>query len=146
MVAGLCSAKSVLVVDDDLETLTTTADAVECGGYATVVAANGEDALRVLGERDDIGLVIMDVQMPGLTGIEVLEKASHDEKLKGIPIVLMTAATQVTPPPSVLLLRKPFSLRQLLCVAAEYLGGVCPQGRPYACPSCVDSAKSRLAS
>ena len=128
--------KSVLVVDDDPDTLTATADAVECVGYAAVVASSGEDALRVLGERDDIGLVLMDVQMPGLTGIEVLEKASRDEKLKAIPIVLMTAATQLAPPPSVLVLKKPFSLRRLVCVATEHLGGICPEGRPYACHDC----------
>ncbi len=133
--------KSVLVVDDDPDILTATSDAFECGGYAVLGAGSGEDALRVLSERDDIGLVLLDVQMPGLTGLEVITIASRDLRLCKIPFVLMTAAFQVEPPGGVLLLRKPFSLIELLCLAVEHIGGACPRHTIANCLACNDSPR-----
>jgi CheY-like chemotaxis protein len=131
--------KSLLIVDDDPDILAATAGAVECGGYDALVAASGEDALCLMAQRGDIGLVLMDIQMPGMTGIEALAAASIDEQLKAIPIVLMTASTTVVPPETARLLRKPFCLKDLLCVAAEHLGGRCPHGRSGPCATCPDT-------
>ena len=114
---------SVLVVDDDPDILFAVVDACAAAGYSALTASSGEEALDELRSRGDIGLVLLDVQMPGLTGLEVVAIAQHDPDLARVPFVLMTAASNVVAPPRMQLIRKPFSLVQLLGLAAEYLDG-----------------------
>ncbi|MBT3389331.1 MAG: response regulator transcription factor [Chloroflexi bacterium] len=61
----------ILVVDDDEITLTSIAEILLTEGYFVVEASNGADALNIL-EQDDIDLMLLDIMMPGMSGIEVL--------------------------------------------------------------------------
>lgn len=60
----------ILIVDDDSELRSELRDLLE--GYEVIEAANGEDALGILRRANEIGLVILDVMMPGANGIDVL--------------------------------------------------------------------------
>ncbi len=62
----------ILIVDDDRELRGELHDLLE--GYEVIEASGGEEALRLLKKANEIGLVILDVMMPGLNGIDVLTK------------------------------------------------------------------------
>jgi two-component system, chemotaxis family, chemotaxis protein CheY len=60
-------------------------------GYEVLEAENGEVGLRVLAEQcDEIGLVLLDWNMPGMNGLEVLQAAKADEKIAHIPVMMVT--------------------------------------------------------
>jgi CheY-like chemotaxis protein len=82
----------VLVVDDD-PTLRETARAyLSTRGADVVTAGDGDAALELLHKREfDIALI--DIEMPGLTGIEVVSRLRADEKLRHIPAIMLTIRT-----------------------------------------------------
>lgn len=83
----------ILVVDDEdiirrsLERLLSTA------GYKHLGAANGEDALRSLSEQE-FGVILLDVRMPGLSGLEVLERVSETYPETSVIMVTAMADTE----------------------------------------------------
>lgn len=83
-------ARSVLVVDDDpaiRKVLTTT---LELEGYEIDVAVDGEEALARVEERVP-DLMILDVMMPKLNGLDVLERLRGQEETSNLPVILLTA-------------------------------------------------------
>ncbi len=80
----------ILVADDSRTILSMVASRLERSGYEVVTTANGEDALRVAEERRP-ALVILDVEMPKLTGLEVTRELRANEATREIPIVLLTS-------------------------------------------------------
>ena len=80
--------KNVLVVDDDESLRRITQMQLEEAGYAAVTAANGDEALRMI-EEDAPALVITDLKMPGISGIELLRKVR--EQYPQTAVVLVTA-------------------------------------------------------
>ena len=77
----------ILLVDDEEEFVTTLAERLELRGLQARAALNGEVALQMI-EADTPEIVILDVLMPGLGGLEVLRriKAQHPK----IPVILLT--------------------------------------------------------
>jgi len=56
-----------------------------------ITAVNGQDALDKLEKREDINLILLDIQMPVMTGMEFLdERANNNEKLANIPVIVLT--------------------------------------------------------
>jgi CheY-like chemotaxis protein len=68
----------VLVVDDDKEVRAIVAEALGNFGYGVVQAANGNEALALLQRDCEIGVLITDVRMPGMSGLELAETARRD--------------------------------------------------------------------
>jgi len=65
----------ILIVDDEKIILQTTGDILKIGGYKVLKASNGYEALRIFTERQSaIKGVLLDLVMPGMSGLEVLEK------------------------------------------------------------------------
>ena len=81
---------SVLVADDDPEILTLLGLRLKQRGYEVFEAIDGEKALEEARERVP-DLVILDVMMPQKNGWEVARELKHDEKTKGIGIIVLTA-------------------------------------------------------
>lgn len=84
-------AKFVLIVDDDPVQRRILEEAVKKFGYQTQTADSGEDALDILrsGKAEDIALILLDLVMPGLDGMGVLEKIHADPSIP--PIIVQTA-------------------------------------------------------
>lgn len=80
----------MLVVDDSLPTRTLVRSILETAGYATAVAADGEEALRLL-RAEAVGLVVTDVEMPRLDGFGLTAEIRRDERLRLTPVVLVTS-------------------------------------------------------
>jgi CheY-like chemotaxis protein len=98
----------VLVVDDEEDIRETLREVVEMGGSSAMVAANGADALTLLAERRPC-LIILDLLMPVMTGIELLEELRRRPALADLRVVISTSAPERAPA-GVPVLTKPVSL------------------------------------
>ncbi len=78
----------LLIVDDEEGIRLLYKEEFEEEGCEVVLAASGEEALEKL-EHEKVDLVLLDIKMPGMDGIEVLRKVK--EKWKGLPVILCTA-------------------------------------------------------
>jgi DNA-binding response OmpR family regulator len=83
------SAKTVLVVDDDVAIVSLLRANLEMSGYRVQVAYDGVEALeKIQAEMPD--LVILDIQMPRLSGWEVLRDLRRHEKTAMLPVIMLT--------------------------------------------------------
>jgi two-component system phosphate regulon response regulator PhoB len=80
----------VLVVDDEEDLLELVRFHLSREGYQLVLAASGEEALKRAG-RDAFDLIILDLMLPGLDGLEVAKALKADAKTKSLPIIMLTA-------------------------------------------------------
>jgi CheY-like chemotaxis protein len=122
-------SRSVLVVDDDPMVLTLLSRLIARNQMSVQSASCGNEALRVLESGQKIDLVLTDIDMPSMTGIELRTLIVNHDEWKLIPVVLMTGGVSSGIPHGVLVLAKPFELRQIQCTIASHLGGPCPSGR-----------------
>ena len=83
-------AKTVLIVEDNELNMKLFHDLLEAQGYKTVGTRNGVDALE-LARKHHPDLVLMDIQLPEVSGLEVTKWLKDDPQLKSIPVVAVTA-------------------------------------------------------
>jgi DNA-binding response OmpR family regulator len=85
--------ETIMVVDDAPDTVRLIQFLMEREGYKVVTASNGEDALRLArSERPD--LVILDVMMPGMDGLEMCQRLRERPETADVPIIMLSALTQ----------------------------------------------------
>src|ERR1700728_2730055 len=82
--------KTVLIVEDNELNMKLFHDLLEAHGYATVATRNGIEALD-LARRHRPDLILMDIQLPEVCGLEVNKWLQDDEDLRSIPVVALTA-------------------------------------------------------
>jgi CheY-like chemotaxis protein len=113
---------SVLIVDDEDVLLEMIAALVEEAGYQTLMATNGREALAVLQSTPEPpALVISDIMMPHIGGVELAKLLKADPRYRQVPVILMSAAGR--PPDSSIadfFLYKPFDLDRLMSVVDRY--------------------------
>jgi two-component system, NtrC family, response regulator len=83
---------TVLVVDDEKNYLVVLEDLLEDEGYQVLTASSGTEALEIL-EKTPVDTVLSDIKMPGMSGIELLERINARDP--DLPVVLMTAFAEV---------------------------------------------------
>lgn len=81
---------TILIVDDRPQNLALLEAYLVPEGYAIIKATNGEEALNLLASRP-IDLILLDIIMPGLNGLEVTRRVKQDKNLRLLPIILLTA-------------------------------------------------------
>lgn len=84
------AGEQVLVVEDNEKNVKLVRDVLQATGYRTLEAARGEDAIE-LALSHAPALVLMDVQLPGIDGIEALARLRRDERTAAIPVLALTA-------------------------------------------------------
>src|SRR3974377_149201 len=83
-------AKKVLIVEDNDLNMKLFNDLLEAHGYTTLQTKDGVEALRMAREhRPD--LILMDIQLPEVSGLEVTKWLKEDDQLRQIPVVAVTA-------------------------------------------------------
>jgi two-component system, cell cycle response regulator DivK len=82
--------KTVLIVEDNELNMKLFHDLLDAHGYRTLQTRNGMDALRIARERRP-DLILMDIQLPEISGLEVTKWLKDDEGLRDIPVVAVTA-------------------------------------------------------
>lgn len=87
------TALPVLVADDDAALRSLYVRALQRAGFATIEAANGLEALRRIAE-EEVGLVLLDIHMPGMDGVEIVKRLRADERTRTLPVILITGTSE----------------------------------------------------
>ena len=117
----------ILHVEDNPSNRKLVRDLLATRGYHLVEAETGEEAL-VLAERERPGLVLMDLELPKLSGLAVTERLRAHPELGGVPIVAVTAlafrgdAEQAKAAGCDAVLTKPYDPMELLRLVERYIG------------------------
>ena len=118
----------MLVADDEPHIGRIIKMKLEQGPFRVTLAYDGKEALEVLEREPDVGLVLLDLMMPYLSGLDVLAKMRGDARWKGLPCIILTAAGQDQQQQKAMeagaseFLTKPFSPKKLYARAAELVG------------------------
>lgn len=87
------SDKTILIVDDEIHILQMLKMNMKARGYKSLTAENGEEALNIA--RNELpDLILLDVMLPGMDGIEVCRILKDDERTKRIPILMVSAKSE----------------------------------------------------
>ena len=81
---------TIVIIEDDAAVRQTLADMLELNGFRAVTAADGSAGLAAA-RRESPSLIITDIEMPGMTGFELLQKFRNDEQLRTIPVIVVSA-------------------------------------------------------
>lgn len=83
--------KTILVVDDEPDIVNLTEKFLKLGKYNTLTCNNGKEALKLIEEEyDEISLILLDLMMPGVSGMEVLRTIKSNDMFKHILVILFT--------------------------------------------------------
>ena len=86
--------KTILVVDDSGTVRQQVSMALKQAGFAIVEAADGREALAAIESNRAIDMVVCDVNMPNLNGLEMVEKVKSNPEHKALPILMLTTEGQ----------------------------------------------------
>ena len=124
----MSTACHVLVADDEPHIGRIIKMKLETGPFRVTLAYDGRQALDLLNRLDDVGLVLLDLMMPQLTGLDVLSEVRKIERLRALPCVILTAAGEEQQYQKAMALgatdfmTKPFSPKRLYQRALELTG------------------------
>jgi two-component system cell cycle response regulator DivK len=116
----------VLIVEDNEKNMKLVRDVLQVKGYETMEAGSGEDGLAMAAARKP-DLVLMDIQLPGMNGIEALRALRADPATARIPVIAVTASvmqhdrTHITEAGFDAYLGKPLDLKEFLATVKRVL-------------------------
>ncbi len=111
--------RTVLIVEDNDKNMKLARDVLQAKGYQTVEAITGEQGVKLARERKP-DLVLMDIQLPGINGIEAFRQIRGDPATRSIPVVAVTASVTPTDRSAIAaagfdaFLGKPINLKEFL--------------------------------
>ncbi|HVR85706.1 MAG TPA: response regulator [Planctomycetota bacterium] len=116
----------ILVVDDDPDILGLLESILRTQGYEVTGASSGPSALALLRGGLTPCLILVDLEMPQMSGAELKQELAQDESLKDIPVVVTSASREHLDRLhlSIQRLGKPFSLSQLIEIVREHCSPV----------------------
>ncbi len=94
-VANTAGDPRVLVVEDDPVSRTIAARLLREAGYEPVEVPDAESALEELSQRPDVALCVLDLGLPGMSGQDLLRKIRSTPRVAGVPVVVLTGASEV---------------------------------------------------
>jgi DNA-binding response OmpR family regulator len=118
----------VLVADDEPHIGRIIKMKLEQGPFRVTLVYDGREAIEALNRNDDVSLVMLDLMMPHLSGLDVLSAIRANPKFKDLPCIILTAAGQEQQHTRAMelgatdFLTKPFSPKRLYARAAELVG------------------------
>lgn len=125
------ATRRVLIVEDNELNLKLLRDVLEAHGYATLAAREGGAALTMA--RDDRpDLILMDLQLPDISGLDAVRLLKGNEETRAIPVVAVTAFAMVGDERKALMsgcdayVAKPIVLRDFLEIVDRFIGGGTP--------------------
>ena len=122
----------ILIVEDNPKNLKLVRDTLQVKGYQTIEAETGEEGIRLAHERHP-ALILMDIQLPSISGVEALQELRADPVTSPIPVIAVTASVMPQDRTRIMAAGfdgfqgKPISVKQLLATVREILDKS-PQG------------------
>ena len=119
--------KRILIIEDNEKNLKLVRDILQAKGFETMEAVNAEDGLA-LAKTHAFDLVLMDIQLPGMNGIQALGHLRADPATRGIPVAAVTASvtlqdqSQITDAGFDGFISKPIGLKDFLATVNRLLG------------------------
>lgn len=125
-------AKKILIIDDELELVEIYASSLKNAGYQVIKAADGPEGLS-LARSEKPDLILLDLKMPKMPGLEVMSKIKEDPDLKKIKVIFLTAFSDPLIPAidtpyaqyagASDLIKKGLSLDEFVSKVRSYIGG-----------------------
>lgn len=121
------SGKKILIVDDDARNIFALKATLLSKNYDCLSAQSALTALEMLEHQNDIGIVLLDMMMPEMDGYEALAKIRSNPKIKGTPVISITAQAMVGDREKCMeagadnYISKPVDVDKLLTVLNQYL-------------------------
>jgi CheY-like chemotaxis protein len=116
----------IMIVDDSEDTRELFTAALEAEGFSVVGAKDGHEALELLEGPTTFSLILLDISMPGMSGIEVLAEMEKRGLGQGVPVMLVSAVDNLrniqTPGNVIDTLKKPFFYPELIFKIREEHG------------------------
>jgi two-component system cell cycle response regulator DivK len=122
------TGEQILVIEDNAKSMTLLRDVLRAMGYRTLEASTAEQALLLAAEHGP-ALVLMDIRLPDMDGVEALGRLRMDERTASIPVVAVTAqamkgdAERFKEAGFDGYLTKPVDIDELLATVARHCGG-----------------------
>ena len=116
----------ILIVEDNPKNLKLVLDTLQVKGYQTIETETGEEGVRLARERRP-ALILMDIQLPGINGVEALHQLRADPITSGIPVIAVTASVMPQDRTRIMAAgfdgfqEKPISVRELLATVRDIL-------------------------
>ncbi len=116
----------ILIVEDNPKNLKLVRDTLQVKGYQTIETETGEEGVRMAQARRP-ALILMDIQLPGISGIEALQQLRADPATRPIPVIAVTASVMAQERQKVMAAGfdgwqgKPISVRELLETVRQIL-------------------------
>jgi CheY-like chemotaxis protein len=108
--------RPVLIVDDDLATRESIAEALELSGFAVIVARDGDEAVA-LASRELPAAIVVDYVMPRMSGVDVINRLHAMPGMQDLCAILATAwegVLEALNPPAAFVLQKPFTIEMMV--------------------------------
>jgi two-component system, cell cycle response regulator DivK len=118
---------TVLIVEDNEKNMKLARDVLQAKGYKTLEATSGEDGVK-LAKQHVPDLVLMDIQLPGINGIEAFKQIRADAKTARVPVVALTASVTPTDRSAInaagfdAFVSKPINLKEFLDTVKRLVG------------------------
>lgn len=136
---------TIFIAEDNQILLQGLQRALSANGYAVRTASDGSAVVAMLDSGEELpALLLLDLMMPGMNGLDVLRAVRADPRWSEIPVILITAATMgelagtEAGSGAVDLLLKPFRLQELLEMVSARIGSAGPSGGPPRGPADAD--------
>tara|TARA_B100000315_G_C14553179_1_gene576853 strand:- start:397 stop:762 length:366 start_codon:yes stop_codon:yes gene_type:complete len=119
-------SKTILIVEDNKLNMRLFDDLLRANGYSTLQSRDGIEAVT-LAEEHQPNLILMDIQLPNISGLEITKKIKEKEELKHIPVIAVTAFAMQGDEDEILesgcdaFIAKPISVRNFLETVADNL-------------------------
>ena len=116
-----------MIVDDDYDHRLLLTDLLQSHGYTIVTAENGREALVVLSSQS-VGLVVTDLMMPGMNGLELIRNMANRHLLEKTPVILMTGTHRehleavARSAGALATVFKPYDIKRLLSLISAAIG------------------------
>ncbi len=112
---SVSSQAQILIVEDDDDLRAVVSEMLKQLGYSVATAINGRDALDYLRAHRAPGLIVLDLMMPVMDGVEFCRRRLRDPALRSIPLFLFTARGQsIANVSAVKVLRKPLVVEEFI--------------------------------
>lgn len=89
------AGRKVLIVDDSRTVRREVSEALTRAGFTVIEAADGEEGYASFKANEDLALAVLDVNMPRLNGLDLLDRLKADPRMAAVPVLVMT--TEVDP-------------------------------------------------